>query len=72
MENNQRKSAEQLIKELDILIEADFAKAKQELEDFKNTPSVFNLFEIKENTEDVDSQISTIFAEDEVRSLDHE
>lgn len=69
---NKEKSCQQLICELDILMEQDFQKAKQELEDFKNTPSVFNLFEIKENTEDVDSQISTIFAEDEVRSLDHE
>ena len=36
METNQRKSAEQLIKELDILIEADFAKAKAELEELRN------------------------------------
>jgi hypothetical protein len=69
------KSCQQLICELDILIEQDFQKAKQDLEDFKNSPSVFNLFEINENTEeleDVECQISSIFADDEVRSIDHE
>ena len=69
---NKEKSSQQLICELDLLIEQDFQRAKQDLEDFKNTPSVFNLFEIKENTEDVETKISTIFAEDEVRSVDHE
>lgn len=64
------KSSEQLIKELDILIEADFAKAKAELEDFKNQPSVFNLFEITEQdvTEDV---ICSIFADDDQLSDSH-
>lgn len=66
------KSCQQLICELDTLIEQDFQKAKQDLEDFKNSPSVFNLFEISENTEDPESQIFTIFADDEVRSTDHE
>jgi hypothetical protein len=66
------KSCQQLICELDILIEQDFQKAKQDLEDFKNSPSVFNLFEINENTEDPESQIFSIFADDEVRSTDHE
>jgi hypothetical protein len=66
------KSCQQLICELDTLIEQDFQKAKQDLEDFKNSPSVFNLFEISENTEDPESQIFSIFAEDEVRSTDHE
>jgi hypothetical protein len=72
---NKEKSCKQLICELDILIEQDFQKAKQDLEDFKNSPSVFNLFEINENTEeleDVECQISSIFADDEVRSIDHE
>jgi hypothetical protein len=72
---NKEKSCQQLICELDILIEQDFQKAKQDLEDFKNSPSVFNLFEINENTEeldDVECQISSIFADDEVRSIDHE
>lgn len=66
------KSCQQLICELDTLIEQDFQKAKQDLEDFKNSPSVFNLFEINENTEDPESQIFSIFADDEVRSTDHE
>ncbi len=66
------KSCQQLICELDTLIEQDFEKAKQDLEDFKNSPSVFNLFEISENTEDPESQIFSIFADDEVRSTDHE
>jgi hypothetical protein len=66
------KSCQQLICELDILIEQDFQKAKQDLEDFKNSPSVFNLFEISENTEEPESQIFSIFADDEVRSTDHE
>jgi hypothetical protein len=66
------KSCQQLICELDTLIEQDFQKAKQDLEDFKNSPSVFNLFEISENTEDPESQIFSIFADDEVRSTDHE
>lgn len=69
------KSCKQLICELDILIEQDFQKAKQDLENFKNSPSVFNLFEINENTEeleDPESQIFSIFADDEVRSTDHE
>jgi hypothetical protein len=69
---NKEKSCKQLICELDILIEQDFQKAKQDLEDFKNSPSVFNLFEINENTEDPESQIFSIFADDEVRSIDHE
>lgn len=72
---NKEKSCKQLICELDILIEQDFQKAKQDLEDFKNSPSVFNLFEINENTEeleDPESQIFSIFADDEVRSTDHE
>jgi hypothetical protein len=72
---NKEKSCKQLICELDILIEQDFQKAKQDLENFKNSPSVFNLFEINENTEeleDVECQISSIFADDEVRSIDHE
>ena len=72
---NKEKSCQQLICELDILIEQDFQKAKQDLEDFKNSPSVFNLFEINENTEeleDPESQIFSIFADDEVRSIDHE
>jgi hypothetical protein len=69
---NKEKSCQQLICELDILIEQDFQKAKQDLEDFKNSPSVFNLFEINENTDDVECQISSIFADDEVRSIDHE
>jgi hypothetical protein len=72
---NKEKSCQQLICELDILIEQDFQKAKQDLEDFKNSPSVFNLFEINENTEeleDPESQIFSIFADDEVRSTDHE
>jgi hypothetical protein len=72
---NKEKSCKQLICELDILIEQDFQKAKQDLEDFKNSPSVFNLFEINENTdslEDVECQISSIFADDEIRSIDHE
>jgi hypothetical protein len=72
---NKEKSCQQLICELDILIEQDFQKAKQDLENFKNSPSVFNLFEINENTEeleDVECQISSIFADDEVRSIDHE
>lgn len=66
------KSCQQLICELDTLIEQDFQKAKKDLEDFKNSPSVFNLFEISENTEDPESQIFSIFADDEVRSTDHE
>ena len=66
------KSCQQLICELDTLIEQDFQKAKQDLEDFKNSPSVFNLFEISENTEDPESQIFSIFADDEVRSTNHE
>ncbi len=66
------KSCQQLICELDTLIEQDFQKAKQDLEDFKNSPSVFNLFEISENIEDPESQIFSIFADDEVRSTDHE
>lgn len=66
------KSCQQLICELDTLIEQDFQKAKQDLEDFKNSPSVFNLFEISENTEEPESQIFSIFADDEVRSTDHE
>jgi hypothetical protein len=69
---NKEKSCKQLICELDILIEQDFQKAKQDLENFKNSPSVFNLFEINENTEDPESQIFSIFADDEVRSTDHE
>jgi hypothetical protein len=72
---NKEKSCQQLICELDILIEQDFQKAKQDLENFKNSPSVFNLFEINENTDsldDVECQISSIFADDEVRSIDHE
>jgi hypothetical protein len=69
---NKEKSCQQLICELDILIEQDFQKAKQDLENFKNSPSVFNLFEINENTEDPESQIFSIFADDEVRSTDHE
>jgi hypothetical protein len=72
---NKEKSCQQLICELDILIEQDFQKAKQDLENFKNSPSVFNLFEINENTEeleDPESQIFSIFADDEVRSIDHE
>ena len=69
---NKEKSCQQLICELDILIEQDFQKAKQDLEDFKNSPSVFNLFEISENTEEHESQIFSIFADDEVRSTDHE
>jgi hypothetical protein len=72
---NKEKSCKQLICELDILIEQDFQKAKQDLENFKNSPSVFNLFEINENTEeleDPESQIFSIFADDEVRSIDHE
>ena len=66
------KSCQQLICELDTLIEQDFQKAKQDLEDFKNSPSVFNVFEISENIEDPESQIFSIFADDEVRSTDHE
>lgn len=64
MKTNQEKSAEQLIRELDILIEADFAAAKAELEEFKNQPSVYTLFEITEQevTNDV---ICSIFADDD-------
>ena len=70
MKTNQQKSAEQLIRELDILIEADFAAAKAELEEFKNQPSVFTLFEINEQevTNDV---ICSIFADDDQLSDNH-
>lgn len=70
MKTNQEKSAEQLIRELDILIEADFAAAKAELEEFKNQPSVFTLFEINEQevTNDV---ICSIFADDDQLSDSH-
>ena len=70
MKTDQQKSAEQLIKELDILIEADFAAAKAELEEFKNQPNVFTLFEITEQevTNDV---ICSIFADDDQLSDSH-
>ena len=70
MKTDQQKSAEQLIRELDILIEADFAAAKAELEQFKNQPSVFTLFEINEQevTNDV---ICSIFANDDQLSDSH-
>jgi hypothetical protein len=67
---NKEKSCKQLIRELDILIEADFAAAKAELEQFKNQPSVFTLFEINEQevTNDV---ICSIFADDDQLSDSH-
>ena len=70
MKTDQQKSAEQLIRELDILIEADFAAAKAELEEFKNQPNVFTLFEITEQevTNDV---ICSIFADDDQLSDNH-
>ena len=70
MKTDQQKSAEQLIRELDILIEADFAAAKAELEEFKNQPSVYTLFEINEQevTNDV---ICSIFANDDQLSDSH-
>ena len=70
MKTDQQKSAEQLIRELDILIEADFAAAKAELEEFKNQPSVYTLFEITEQevTNDV---ICSIFADDDQLSDNH-
>lgn len=69
---NKEKSCQQLICELDLLIKKDLKKAKQDLEDFKNKPSVFNLFDINENIEDVEAQISSIFADYDSTSTDHE
>ena len=60
------KSSDQLLKELDLLIEADFQKAKAELELLKNSPSVFTIFTLEENNVDETfDQINSIFAIDE-------
>lgn len=60
------KSSDQLLKELDLLIEADFQKAKAELELLKNSPSVFTIFTLEENNVDETfNQINSIFASDE-------
>ena len=60
------KSSDQLLKELDLLIEADFQKAKAELEQLKNSPSVFTIFTLEENNVDETfDQINSIFAIDE-------
>jgi hypothetical protein len=60
------KSSEQLLHELDLLIEADFQKAKAELEQLKNSPSVFTIFTLEENNVDETfEQINSIFAIDE-------
>jgi len=60
------KSSEQLLQELDLLIEADFQKAKAELEQLKNSPSVFTIFTLEENNVDETfDQINSIFAIDE-------
>lgn len=60
------KSSDQLLRELDLLIEADFQKAKAELEQFKNSPSVFTIFTLEENNVDETfEQINSIFAIDE-------
>jgi hypothetical protein len=60
------KSSEQLLHELDLLIEADFQKAKAELEQLKNSPSVFTIFTLEENNVDETfDQINSIFAIDE-------
>lgn len=65
------KSSNQLLKELDLLIEVDFQKAKAELEQFKNSPSVFTIFTLEENNVDETfEQINSIFAIDE-DSNDH-
>lgn len=67
MKTNQQKSCEQLINELDLLIEADFQRAKAELEEFKTKPSVFNLFEIGE------TELIDIFADENYsRTTEHE
>lgn len=60
------KSSDQLLKELDLLIEADFKKAKAELEQLKNSPSVFTIFTLEENNvNETFEQIYSIFASDE-------
>lgn len=60
------KSSDQLLRELDLLIEADFQKAKAELEQLKNSPSVFTIFTLEENNVDETfEQINSIFAIDE-------
>jgi hypothetical protein len=60
------KSSDQLLKELDLLIEADFQKAKADLEQLKNSPSVFTIFTLEENNvSETLEQISSIFAADE-------
>lgn len=60
------KSSDQLLKELDMLIEADFQKAKAELELLKNSPSVFTIFTLEENNvNETFEQIYSIFASDE-------
>lgn len=60
------KSSNQLLHELDLLIEADFQKAKADLEQFKNNPSVFTIFTLEENNVDETfEQINSIFAIDE-------
>jgi len=60
------KSSDQLLKELDLLIEADFQKAKAELELLKNSPSVFTIFTLEENNvNETFNQINSIFAIDE-------
>ena len=59
------KSSDQLLRELDLLIEADFQKAKAELEQLKNSPSVFTIFTLEENNVDETfNQINSIFAID--------
>lgn len=60
------KSSEQLLHELDLLIEADFQKAKADLEQLKNSPSVFTIFTLEENNvSETFDQINSIFAIDE-------
>lgn len=60
------KSSDQLLNELDLLIEADFQKAKADLEQLKNSPSVFTIFTLEENNvSETLEQISSIFATDE-------
>ena len=60
------KSSDQLLRELDLLIEADFQKAKAELEQLKNSPSVITIFTLEENNVDETfNQINSIFAIDE-------
>ena len=60
------KSSDQLLHELDLLIEADFKQAKAQLEQLKNSPSVFTIFTLEENNVDETiNQINSIFAIDE-------